>query len=237
MKKIVALLLVLVLSISLVGTAFAAELEFAPSIMYKDGPAYDDAYIVDEGTGDLDGMGVGDCIVITTVAQARDKSTDITQEERDTLIEVYEALSDGSMTLPLEGDYVIRDLVDISFEHEDCRMIEAHGQKDKELAKRRIMLNIDLDLEIGSKVEVIVLTYVNGHWIEIEEVANNGDGTVSCLFEDICPVAFVVSGDVYDPIPMGGDAMAKQLGLWIGVMAVAAIALVAIVVVSHKKKK
>ena len=237
MKRIVALLLMLVLCVCLVGTAFAAETEFAPSIMYKDGPAYDDAYIVDEDTGEFDGMGVGDCIVITTVAQARDKSTDITQEERDTLIEVYEALSDGSMTLPLEGDYIIRDLVDISFEYAGCRMIEAHGQKDKELAKRNIMLSIDLDLEIGEKVDVIVMTYLNGKWINIENVENNGDGTVTCLFEDICPVAFIVSGDVYDPIPMGGDAMAKQLGLWVGVMVVAAAALVVLVVVSHKKKK
>ena len=237
MKKAMALMLVLVLCVSLAVTAFAAETEFAPSIMYKDGPAYDNAWIVDEDTGELDGLGVGDCIVITTVTQAREKSTDITQEERDTLIEVYEALSDGSMTLPLEGDYIIRDLVDISFEHKDCRMIEAHGQKDKELAKRRILLNIDLDLQIGEKVDVIVMTYINGTWINIEEVVNNGDGTVTCLFEDICPVAFIVSGDVYDPIPMGGDVMAKQMGLWVGVMVAAAAALVVLVVVSHKKKK
>ena len=41
-------------------------------------------------------------------------------------------------------------------------------------------------------VEVAVFSYVDGEWIEAVSVTNNGDGTVTVVFEDICPVAFAV---------------------------------------------
>ena len=43
------------------------------------------------------------CVIVTTVEQAKKKETDISQEDRDLLQEIYEKLVDGSMTLPV-GD-------------------------------------------------------------------------------------------------------------------------------------
>lgn len=53
---------------------FATNDTFVPSISYKDGPDVDKAV--------LDGGSVADCLVITSVRQATEKTTDIYQEER-----------------------------------------------------------------------------------------------------------------------------------------------------------
>ena len=106
MKKIIALILALVLILAVAAPAFAAS-TFVPSISYKDGPEIEDA--------EMNGENVGDCIVITSIQQAKDKSTDIYQEDRDLLLEVYEKLNSGEMKLPIEEDHVIRELLDVSF--------------------------------------------------------------------------------------------------------------------------
>ena len=106
MKKLICLLSALTLLVSLSVSAFAAT-SFVPSITYKDGPGLT--------TGTLDGEDVTDCLVITSIKQATDKTTDITQAERDHLLDVYAKLKAGTMKLPLDENYVIRELVDVSF--------------------------------------------------------------------------------------------------------------------------
>lgn len=224
MKKIICFVTAMLIICSMVLPVVAAENEFVPSISYKDGPSVEDAT--------LDGEGVGDCVVVTSITEAKNKNTDITQDERDLLLEVYEALTDGSMTLPLDGDYVIRDLVDVSFEHEDCRIIEEHDHKDEKLKQPGTTLTVDFDLGVGKGTEVIVLVYIDGVWQEVKDVTNNGDGTVTCVFEDICPVAFVVEGSQEDTPPKTGDLMGQSLVLWMGVMAACAAAMA---VVARKK--
>ncbi|MBQ2785770.1 MAG: hypothetical protein IJF02_04650 [Oscillospiraceae bacterium] len=46
------------------------------------------------------------------------------------MLDVYKKLSDGTMTLPLEEDYVIRELADLSFKASACRG-EKRGRKEK----------------------------------------------------------------------------------------------------------
>jgi hypothetical protein len=129
---------------------------------------------------------------VTTVEQARDKETDISQDERDLLIDTYEKLEKGDMTLPVAEDHVIRDLVDISFAYDACRRHTAHGDKHITLQEKNVFLELTLDLDIEANAKLKVLTYIDNVWTEIESVENNGNGTVTCVFDDICPVAFVV---------------------------------------------
>ena len=113
MKKIISLVLVLVVCLSLACPAFAAETTFVPSISYKDGPDADSAKLKDEN--------VGSCLVITSITEAKNKATDITQEDRDLLLDVYDQLKTGAMKLPLENNkYVIRELVDVNFKANAC---------------------------------------------------------------------------------------------------------------------
>lgn len=212
-----------------------ASANFVPSITYKDGiPVIDIESNIEIDGGNSWGSGIDECVVVTSIAEAIEKSTDISQDDRDLLLKVYEALAKGEMELPLEGDYVIRDLVDISFEYEDCRCIEEHGHKDKCLAEDGVTLTITFDMDVSSLADVVVMAYVNGEWTKIKSVTNNGDGTVTCIFEDICPVAFVVNENTSVDAPQTGDTMMSPW-VWLSVMAICLIGIVVLLSVKRKK--
>ena len=235
MKKLICLFTVLVLCLSMAAPAFAAD--FVPSIDYKDGPG-----IV---KGEQEDKDVTDCLVISTIKQAEDKVTDITQDDRDLLLQVYDELKSGDMTLPIEGRYVIRDLLDVSYKYEDCRQKEDHGNKPQQLKEEGVTLTVTLDLGIAATDNILVLSFVEGEasartgdlsayqWIPAEKVVNNGDGTLTVEFEDICPVAFVTR--LSDSAPTG-DAARGQLGLFIGLMVLSAAAIVVLICIKSKKK-
>jgi hypothetical protein len=166
--------------------------EFVPSITYKDGLTITKV----ESNMVIDGKdwseGIKECVEVTSIAQAKEKSTDLSQDDRDFLLEIYEDLANGDMLLPLPGDYVIRELVDISFKYENCTCDEEHGHKAECLADDGVTLTITFDLGVAPDAKVTVMTYIDNSWKDIKSVVNNGDGTVTCVFEDICPVAICV---------------------------------------------
>ncbi len=227
MKKMICLLVLLVMCASLVLPVMASQNQFVPSIGYKDGPGIDDA--------DLDGEDVDQCVIVTTVEQAKKKETDISQEDRDLLQEIYEKLVDGSMTLPVDGDYVIRDLVDVSFEYEDCREIEEHGNKPEKLKQEGTTLTITFDMGVKSDEKIIVMVYIDGQWVPVEDVTNNGDGTLTVVFEDICPVVFLTEQTKADPTPPTGDAAGKWLILAVGLMVISAAAIIVLLTTKSRK--
>lgn len=227
MKKLICLLVLLAMCVSMALPVLAVENNFVPSIENKDGPPHKD--------GDLDGDDVTDCIVVSTVEQAKNKETDITQEDRDLLVEVYEKLKDGSMTLPLDFDYVIRDLVDVSFKYEDCRQKEDHGNKPEKLKQDGVTLTITFDMGVKPDEKVTVLVYIDGQWVPVESVTNNGDGTLTVVFEDICPVVFVVEDTKADPTPPTGDTAGKWLILAVSLMIVSAAAIIVLLTTKSRK--
>lgn len=225
MKKVLSVAITLALFVSLTISAFAAENTFVPSITYKDGP--------DITSAEMDGNDISKCLIITTLKDAEGKSTDITQDERDTLQKVYEDLKDGTTTLPTDDNYVIRELIDLSFKHDECREIEEHGHKDQKLKEDGITLTTDFDLGVSQNDEVLVFVYIDGAWQPIESVKNNGDGTITCVFEDICPVAFAVKQPAASMAPQTGDT--QHTLLWIGLTAASALALLALFLYRRKR--
>lgn len=220
MKKIVSLMVVLMLCVAMACPVFADT--FVPSIGYKDGPDIDDAILEEED--------VSLCLIVTSITEAKEKTTDITQEARDLLLDVYDKLSDGSMKLPLEDGYVIRELVDVSFAQGGCQE-PGHGHKEL-LAEDNTSVTVKFDMGIEAGTEVLVFTYKAAGWIQVENVTNNGDGTVTCEFEDLCPVAFCVE-DSAEP-PYTGLTADRNLVLWVGVMVVS---LGAVVVLLTQRRK
>jgi hypothetical protein len=218
------LLIVLMLCLSMAAPAFAAEDDFVPSIGYKDGPE-----II---KGEQDEKDVTDCLIVTTIKEAEEKSTDITQDDRDLLLDVYDKLMNDEMTLPIECDYEIRDLVDVSYKYEDCRTAEGHGNKPEELKEEGVTVTITFDMGLCPREVLEVYVYIDGQWVAVENVVNNGDGTLTVEFEDICPVAFVKT--LCNAAPTG-DAARNQLGIFIGLMVVSAAAIVVILCLKGKK--
>lgn len=230
MKKRISLLMAVALCMLLALPAMATE--FVPSISYKDGPGVRTA--IQGVRQDLeDGENVTDCVVITSIIAAREKTTDITQESRDLLLEVYEALSDGSMSLPLEGNYVIRELVDISHKQSACVQAADHTH-DAQLKQEGFVVSVIFDLGVKAGQEVEVLSYQDGQWAEIVSAVNNGDGTVTCIMEHFCPVAFCLDADAQQGPAATGDVAGQNLLLWIIVL-VAALAAIIVLAVNRRK--
>lgn len=226
MRRMICLLGVLLVCATLVCPALAAD-TFVPSISYKDGPDVDGAT--------MGNASVGDCVVVTSVAQAEDKSTDITQDARDLLLDVYKKLSDGSMKPPVEG-YVIRELVDVSFKQSACVENDAHNHAE-ELAKDGTTIKVTFDLGVAKSTKVAVKTYTNGAWEDVVAVTNNGDGTVTVEFEHFCPVAFCVEQDAEVPPSQTGDEAGQNMFLWIALMVVSLAAVVVLVILGRKRAK
>lgn len=212
MKRTLCAILVLVMCLALAMPAFAAEDDFVPSISYKDAPEVDAAVMGNES--------VSSCIVVTSILAAQNGTTDIAEEDCNLLLSVYAKLLDGSMTLPLEGNYVIRDLIDLSFEYVGC--VEAGHTHEATLNAANTFVKVTFDMGVEDTSDIVVLHYYDNEWHEIN-VTHNGDGTITCEFDHFSPVAFVNVEGGKEP-PKNGDPMV--MGLWIGLMVASAAALV-----------
>lgn len=222
MKKGIVVIALLAICMSLVCPAFAAEDTFVPSIGYKDGPEIIDA--------ELETEDVEACLVVTSLKGAAEKTTDISQAARDQLLQVYEKLNSGEVKLPGADGYVIRELVDVSWKQIGC-VEEKHTHED-DLEKEGVVVDIDLEMGIDANTDILVYAYRDGQWALIESAKNNGDGTVTCVFEHFCPVAFAVREQTGGS--QTGDTARGSLILW-GVLM--AVSLVAIIVLAIRRKK
>ena len=224
MKKIISILTVLALTLSFAVSSFASE--FVPSISYKDGPELLSA--------SLEGEDVFDCLVITTIKKAENKTTDITDEERNLLLSVYEKLTSGEMKLPLKNDYIIRELLDLSFMYEACRNNSAHGEKENALKQNGANLTVSFDLFFAQDENLKVLVYVNGEWKSVKTTTINADGSVTVEFEEICPVAFCIEKEAEAVTPDNNVGLIITLVTAV-VSAVAASIILAIKLLIFKK--
>jgi hypothetical protein len=236
MKRIICLLTVFLLTMTLACPAFAAE-GFVPSISDKEEPGLvpNDQGILGliyNADGEEIGKIDGNCLVITPISKI-DVSTAIPEYARQIMKDVYKALSEGDMTLPYELDnldpakMVIRDLIDATFlctEHPD--MLVPDG----------VTLELTFDIGVSKGVPVYVYTYNDADWNKVVKVTNNGDGTVTVVFEHLCPIAFCVPSDANVPPVQTGDAFASQMNVWLVLMAVSAAALVAMFVLRRRAK-
>ncbi len=239
MRKLICLVAALVLCLAMMAPAFATENEFVPSIEYKDGVEIVEAI--------MDGEEVDPCLIISTIKQAAEKTTDINQHDRDLLQTIYDMLLSGEMTLPLENQYVIRDLLDVSFRYNDCRQNPEHGNKPEILKQEGITLTITFKMDIDADEDIKVLTFiegegaarsgkqkVNGQWVPAKNVKNNGDGTLTVEFEDICPVVFAVEKN--DSNASTGDAVGANMAFLAVAMVACATGIVVLVSMKTRKK-
>lgn len=244
MKKLISLFLALVMCLSVCGVAYAAEDDFVPSISYKDAPELVTGKDAEGRTTigaicDAAGNVIGDiyyedCLVITSIAQAlRDVETGIPDDNESLLEKLYKEILDGTAVLPFENpdEMVVIQLIDATFL---CAGAETEEDHPEILEPDGIRIELTFDLGVGADVPVQVMTYKNNQWGDIHDVINNGDGTVTCVFEHLCPIAFAVPAEAAENTPATGDNSAVELSLWIGLLTASSVALAALVIFRRK---
>lgn len=243
MKRMIAIFVVLMLCATMVLPVAAANNEFTPSVTNK--PAPEIVPVTDpdgnpalavlcDGDGQIISYVYEDCLIVTPVSEAK-TSTEIPDHAEQLLLDVYNKLTSGQMTLPYElvdpklnaGNMVIRDLFDATF---------VCGDHPEALAEDGVTMKLTFDLNVKPGVDVVAMTYVDGQWVPAERSVNNGDGTVTCVFEEICPIAFAVKTAEQPPVQTGDDS-GEDLMLWGTVAVVALVAIVVLTVVAVRSKK
>lgn len=236
MKKLICLLTVLALAMAFACPVFAAE-AFVPSISDKEEP---DIVPNDEGVigeiwkdDEIIDKVEGDCLVITPISEILKARaiTQIPEEAREEMLYVYDQLRSGDMTLPYEQDgldpetMVIRELIDASWLCEEHpAMLEPEG----------VTIDLTFDIGVDADTKTYVYVRIDGEWTAVP-VVNNGDGTVTCTFEELCPIAFCVAAGTGKPPVQTGDTFNPTI--WIVLLAVSAVALVGVVVLRRKLVK
>lgn len=234
MKRFFAIITVVMMCVSLMVPAMAAEV-FTPSVTNK--PAPEIVPIPDEDGNphigvilDEDGQIIKyvdeGCLVITAVSEV-ETSTEIPEASRVVLRDVYSKLTDGSMTIPYEkhdanldsSKMAIRDLFDATFVCEDCpKLLEEEG----------VVLKLIFDLNVKPGVDVYTMTY-NDEWNPIVSTTNNGDGTITAIFEHLCPVEFSIGGTPDAP----GTGDQGNVSLW-GFVALGSLAAIVVLTVIYQ---
>ena len=101
-----------------------------------------------------------------------------------------------------------------------------------------VVLELTFDLGVVADAQIYVQSYdeTTKEWSPIVSTVNNGDGTVTCVFEHLCAIEssmLVGSGAASAPVE---DAARPNVLPWIIALIVAAAAVVVVVVVKNKKK-
>ena len=240
MKRVFAVLMIVLLCTAMVVSASADT--FTPSVTNKPAPELVPAidpdgtphpgYIMDDDGKILDYLDEG-CLVVTPVSKA-ETSKEIPADSKETLLYVYDQLTSGKMTMPYHlhnpnydsDDMVIRDLFDATFlcgEHPE--MLEPTG----------VVLVLTFDIGVKADEDVSVMTYKNGAWGNIVKITNNGDGTVTCVFEHLCPIAFSVPTGNTPPSQTGDIPTVGIMG-FVALVALLAIAVLTVLYIRSTKK-
>ena len=251
MKKALSLFLAVLVMIAPFTVAVSAE-NFVPSITYKPAPELvgetdDEGRVVIGVVVDADGNSLSteyhECIVITPVSEA-EESEDIPEAAAELLLSVYQNISQTDFDLSTlsedlnkmvendmgngknANDLIVKDLFDVTVLCDELK---------EQLAPIGNTLTLTFKVSVDKNVPVYAMAYKNDKWIPIVKTVNNNNGTITCTFEDFCPVAFFVPASSEVNPPQTGDN--TDTIIWAVVM-IAAIALIAgIVVVSRKQAK
>lgn len=242
MKRLISLALAIMFVLSVSCVAFADEETFVPSITDKGAPEVvldDEGYIgiVLSEDDTVISKVPAPHLVITPVSEA-ETSELLPETARDILLDVYNRLNDGSMLLPTEkldenlesNEVVIRDLFDMSW---ICQ--EASPTHEELIEPEGVVLQMTFKVKGLGDDTIYVMTYNDGEWNPIANVVNNGNDTITCTFEHLCPVAFIVGEDIDSPGT--GDIIDTNVAFWMATLAVSSVALMAVLVIRRKEAR
>lgn len=225
MKKIISLVLAVIMVFAMGVNAFA---EFVGSVGPVSGVV--SARIIDENGNTIEELYVEEhCLVVTHITEIDEAHPDVSEEVKH-LVEVYNKLVNGEMEIPYaqygyDTNMIMVDLYDATF------ICDNHPA---EIAPIGIRVELVLEANVAAGQKVCVMSYKDGKWAPIVSAVNNNDGTVTCVFEDFCPISISVGNGTGDSVTVGGNEANPNTGA--PVMLGAVVAVSAAAVFASKRK-
>ncbi len=250
MKRLLTLALAIILMLTLTVSASAAQ--FVESITNKGAP---DLIILDQINGNdvvgyiknTDGDKISevfiDCFEIFSVADALN-NVEIPKDAKDDLKHVYDDLSKSDTKISdvcSELDEIVKkgwgdnkssdDLV-----VKDLFYIKQNCTHDLHKLENGNTVDLTFNVSVDKGVFFAAMVYVDGKWVPVDNCVNNGDGTVTVTFSQICPVAFLVPGSSIQQGETVSPATSDVSGVitWSIVM-IASLAVIAALVIYRRK--
>lgn len=229
MRKVISMITVFVLCFTLAVPAFASSVGFVPSITAKPAPevVVGGENLTLDGTDadDIADMPVIEVknenqevvyeapvvdLVVTAVSQvqADDSSLVISEEAAEILKEAYEQLNDEDFRLAENIPEQIEQLKDMGLDEENVNAAVVTAlfdvtvlteELETYLAEEGHTVDLTFKADVPAGHTVVVMVYKESKWQLIENVAVNGDGTITCTFAHFCPVAILT-------VPMAVEA-------------------------------
>lgn len=203
MKKIFRIAIALMVIFALAVPVFAADDGFVSSATANPAPGVQEgepALEVKDSKGNVIFTTEVENLIITAIADLADKENlaisaeaaellqkvydELTAEDAD-LAELMPALAELCEELGIDINTVtITDLFDLTVNDQEFMDY---------LAEDEHTMKLTLEANVAPDYHVFVLVYVDDEWKLIESVVNNNDGTIDCVFEEICPVAILTA--------------------------------------------
>lgn len=229
MRKVISMITVFVLCFTLAVPVFASSVGFVPSITAKPAPevVVGGENLTLDGTDadDIADMPVIEVknenqevvyeapvvdLVVTAVSQvqADDSSLVISEEAAEILKEAYEQLNDEDFRLAEKIPEQIEQLKDMGLDEENVNAAVVTAlfdvtvlteELETYLAEEGHTVDLTFKADVPAGHTVVVMVYKESKWQLIENVAVNGDGTITCTFAHFCPVAILT-------VPMAVEA-------------------------------
>jgi len=223
MKRIITLLTTVVLAVTMVMPALAAD--YHPSVEAESAPVIVPVEKEEETGKEIIGYIVyedetvlsteyEDCILVTAMADVADAEL-ISDEAKKAMADFYTGILNGDISFAdcpelaalvkeklgedVSADSLaVKDLFDVTV------LCDVMNEK---LPLDGTTIELTFDIDLPADAEIFVVTYKNGKVVLAEDAVNNGDGTVSATFADFCPVAFLVSEETSEVIGGGAECM------------------------------
>lgn len=211
MKKITALLIALTLIVAMACPVFADTTtnandtfrvspipDFDPDpVPFDDVEGYEGTEpvigIIRDADGNVAGYVTAGCLQITTLGDVMDETKTVDEEICQLLEGIYNAMLSGEMEIPYEkhdeklndDNMVVRSLFDLRFLCEDHKaMLEQEGYT--------LEVRLNVGIEADTTVYAMYYDEEAEEWNPIVSSENNNDGTITCVFDQLCAVEFSV---------------------------------------------
>lgn len=219
MKKTISLLTAVIMVLCMAIPAFAAEDSFTPSVEVKGAPvivpqAFDgdmfDALVLDEDEEVIEGIDevteenpAGEIIVTAySEIETADSRVNVVYME-ESYEEVLDAQSLKELNEAIPEGMVVRDFFDITLVGTYENMFEEG---------KLLCIKFDLGVDANENIQVLTRCSDETGWQFVKSVTNNGDGTVTVIFHELCPVIFLTdSSDVKVESPATSDISTAAL--------------------------